>query len=137
MKVWTDSRWIYSLETFGDYKGREFHLSGESYGGRYLPVFASEIVYQNDMLKRSGSKRTPINLKSVLIGNGLSDVVSMATSYYDQACTKASGIGHPVLDIKTCVEMQQSVKRCDKWLDRVCRQSYVPLPCLPSRIVSY
>ncbi|KAL8283173.1 hypothetical protein RQP46_005951 [Phenoliferia psychrophenolica] len=115
---------------FPDLKDRAFHLSGESYGGRYLPVFATEILYQNSLLaKKKDSKVSPINLKSVIIGNGLTDVVSMTTSYYDQACTAASGLGKPVLDVKACVAMQQEVKRCDKWLNKVCRDSLVQPEC--------
>jgi len=41
-------------------------MAGESYGGRYLPIFASYIHDQNRQLKEYGI--TPINLKSVLIG---------------------------------------------------------------------
>ncbi|KAM0751196.1 peptidase S10, serine carboxypeptidase [Meredithblackwellia eburnea MCA 4105] len=112
------------IESFPEFKGRKFHLSGESYGGRYLPVFATEILYRNEKLaKKTDSKVAPINLQSVLIGNGLTDVVSMTTSYYDQACTAANGVGHPVLDVKACMEMQQAVKRCDKWLEAKCRVS--------------
>ena len=36
--------------------------------GRYLPVFAAEILQQNKILEAAGS--TPINLASILIGNG-------------------------------------------------------------------
>ena len=79
-------------------------------------------MHQNQLLAKSNSKRAPINLKSVLIGNGLSDAVTMTTSYYDQACSAKNGIGRPVLDIKACITMQQSVKRCDLWLERVCRE---------------
>lgn len=49
----------------------KFHMAGESYGGRYLPVFASEIFDMNTELKAGGW--TPIPLKSVMIGNGLTD----------------------------------------------------------------
>ncbi|KAG8752647.1 hypothetical protein FRC12_011847 [Ceratobasidium sp. 428] len=59
------------FETFSKFKGREFHMSGESYGGRYLPVFASEIIDQNKRAEAGGF--APINLKSVLIGNGWTD----------------------------------------------------------------
>lgn len=122
------------LQAFPHLASNTFHLSGESYAGRYLPVFATEIVHQNAKLAKSHSKglkkdRQPIPLSSVLIGNGLTDTVSMVTSYYDQACTAASGLGKPVLDVKECVQMQQSVKKCDKWLQKVCRDSVVQPEC--------
>lgn len=59
------------FQTFDKFKGREFHLAGESYGGRYLPVFASAIADQNIWLVSRGLE--PINLKSVMIGNGFTD----------------------------------------------------------------
>lgn len=75
------------FETFSKFQGREFHMSGESYGvclslstsapimtllqGRYLPVFASAVY--DAIAKAVAEERTPINLKSVLIGNGLTD----------------------------------------------------------------
>lgn len=40
--------------------------------GRYLPVFASEIIDRNQVAIREG--RPTINLKSVLIGNGITDI---------------------------------------------------------------
>lgn len=40
--------------------------------GRYLPVFASEIVDQNQRAELEG--RSKINLVSVLIGNGITDI---------------------------------------------------------------
>jgi carboxypeptidase C (cathepsin A) len=55
-------------------------MTGESYGvgpasvsllivqGRYLPVFASAVYDQNEKILQQG--RTPINLQSVMIGNG-------------------------------------------------------------------
>ncbi|KAI5478285.1 serine carboxypeptidase [Pseudohyphozyma bogoriensis] len=116
------------LNTFTEFKGRNLHLSGESYAGRYLPVFASEIVWRNQWAVKKG-KEPSINLKSVLIGNGLTDSVSMSTSYYDQACSSSNGLGKPVLDIKSCMTMQQEVKRCDAWLEKVCRSSVSQPEC--------
>lgn len=40
--------------------------------GRYLPVFASEIYDQNQIAVAQG--RPPLNLTSVLIGNGNTDI---------------------------------------------------------------
>lgn len=49
-------------------------LMRQSAGGRYLPVFATEILYQNSLLaKKKDSKVSPINLKSVIIGKSLTD----------------------------------------------------------------
>jgi len=118
------------LQAFPHLADNAFHLSGESYAGRYLPVFATEIVHQNTKLAKKAKKdRKPIKLKSVLIGNGVTDSISMVTSYYDQACTATSGLGRPALDVKACVQMQQSVQKCDKWLKKVCRDSLVQPEC--------
>lgn len=54
------------FENFSKFKGRAFHMAGESYGGRYIPVFASEVYDQNERLVEAGM--TPINLQSVMIG---------------------------------------------------------------------
>ena len=81
-------------------------MAGESYGGRYIPVFAAYVYDQNQVLQEAGL--TPINLASVMIGNGLTDFYTMATSYYDMACTPVSV--PPVLDIKTCVRMKHAVE---------------------------
>jgi carboxypeptidase C (cathepsin A) len=54
------------FEHFSQFKGRPFHMSGESYGGRYLPLFASAVHDLNPRLVKAGY--TPINLTSVLIG---------------------------------------------------------------------
>ena len=46
-------------------QGKEFYVSGESYAGVYIPTLATHIL--ND---KSEDK---VNLKGVLIGNGLTD----------------------------------------------------------------
>ena len=54
------------FETFSSFKGRPFHLTGESYAGRYLPVYAATVYDQNEYLIEKGL--TPVNLQSVMIG---------------------------------------------------------------------
>ena len=63
-------------------------MAGESYGvsanshlniyfisstwkGRYIPVYAAAVYEQNKALKAAGIE--PVNLKSVMIGNGITD----------------------------------------------------------------
>ncbi|KAG8786042.1 hypothetical protein FRC12_016980 [Ceratobasidium sp. 428] len=104
------------FETFSKFKGREFHMSGESYGGRYLPVFASEIIDQNKRAEVGGF--APINLKSVLIGNGWTDFKTMIESYYEIQCKNLSVV--PFQDISTCVKMKQALPRCMNMLTKEC-----------------
>ena len=93
------------FETFSQFAGRPLHLSGESYGvrilllvaiagpfcrlfsdettssqGRYLPVFASEIIDQNAVAVQEN--RSPINLQSVLIGNGITDISTFVGFFF-------------------------------------------------------
>ena len=51
---------------FSKFQGRGFHMAGESYGGRYIPVFAAEVYDQNAKLVEAGM--SPINLTSIMIG---------------------------------------------------------------------
>ena len=60
------------FQTFKEFQGRDYYMSGESYGGRYLPLFASAILDGNKALVKHGLE--PVNLKGVLIGNGLTDL---------------------------------------------------------------
>ncbi|KZV85984.1 serine carboxypeptidase [Exidia glandulosa HHB12029] len=113
------------FETFKSFEGREFHMSGESYGGRYLPVFASAVYDANAKAVAEG--RTPINLKSVLIGNGITDTYTMTYSYYDMVCTNASV--DPILPIESCVRMRAALPRCKKWAKEACIDSYDSMAC--------
>ena len=53
---------------------------------------------------------TPVNLSSVMIGNGITDYFKMTLSYYDMMCTAASVA--PILDIETCVGIKRTVSTC-------------------------
>ncbi|KAJ6545213.1 Alpha/Beta hydrolase protein [Mycena capillaripes] len=87
---------------FTKFQGRGFHMSGESYGGRYVPVFAAAVYDQNPRLVKAGIP--PINLTSVMIGNGMTDIPTLLPSWYEMQCSPVSL--PPVHDIKTCVEMK-------------------------------
>ena len=49
---------------FKDFAANDFYISGESYGGMYIPYTAKAVVDGNDL----GNPK--INLKGILIGNG-------------------------------------------------------------------
>ncbi|TDL20456.1 alpha/beta-hydrolase [Rickenella mellea] len=113
------------FETFHKFKGRGFHLSGESYAGRYLPVYASEIYDQN--AKLAAANLTTVNLKSVLIGNGQVDFFQQLKSYYHMQCTGV--VVAPMQPISTCVRMQKAIPRCEKWTKAACVDHFDLMEC--------
>ncbi|KIJ17963.1 hypothetical protein PAXINDRAFT_167613 [Paxillus involutus ATCC 200175] len=117
------------FENFGQFKGRAFHMAGESYGGRYIPVFAAEVYDQNAKLVEAGL--TPINLQSIIIGNGMTDYFTMSPSYIDMQCTAASVF--PISSISSCVRMKQALPRCQKWTLESCINQYDAMGCGAAR----
>uniref|UniRef100_A0A804I997 Carboxypeptidase n=1 Tax=Musa acuminata subsp. malaccensis TaxID=214687 RepID=A0A804I997_MUSAM len=56
------------LERFQEYKSHDFFITGESYGGHYVPQLASLILRNNMKMNQS-----TINLKGIAIGNAYID----------------------------------------------------------------
>lgn len=100
------SKDVYSLlalffKQFPQYAKQDFHIAGESYAGHYIPEDASEIL---------SHANSGINLKSIMIGNGLTDPKTQYAYYPPMACGKG---GHPaVLSSSTCNSMQNAVASC-------------------------
>ncbi|GJE98981.1 peptidase S10, serine carboxypeptidase [Phanerochaete sordida] len=113
------------FEHFSKFKGRGFHFAGESYGGRYIPVFAAAVYEQNARLLEAHV--TPINLQSVLIGNGCTDWTTMHRGYYEMQCTHVET--HPVQGISTCVEIKRRLSRCEKWFRASCIDTKDAINC--------
>ncbi|ORX35568.1 Alpha/Beta hydrolase protein [Kockovaella imperatae] len=104
-----------------DLHGRPFHMSGESYGGRYLPLFASAVFDNNAKLKKDGIE--PINLQSVLIGNGLTSIFTTIDTQYELMCTKHIDLGYAVMPIKACVELVEQLPKCHQMLKKHCLET--------------
>ncbi|KAI0354049.1 serine carboxypeptidase [Trametes cingulata] len=113
------------FEHFTKFQGRALHLAGESYGGRYIPVFAARIYDKNAQLVEAGI--TPINLTSIMIGNGCTDFSTMFTSYYDAQC--ADPTFPPVQGISDCVRMKQLVPRCEQRFRDSCVDKVDSIDC--------
>ncbi|RDA86740.1 hypothetical protein CP532_4203 [Ophiocordyceps camponoti-leonardi (nom. inval.)] len=118
---------VYALLTlffhqFPEYAKQDFHIAGESYGGHYLPVFASEILSHKDR---------NINLKTIMIGNGLTDGYTQYEYYRPMACGKG---GYPaVLDESTCKSMDNALGRCQS-LIKQCYDTESAFLCVPASI---
>ncbi|XP_019152737.1 PREDICTED: putative serine carboxypeptidase-like 23 [Ipomoea nil] len=72
------------LERFPHYKNRDFYITGESYGGHFVPQLAYTILAHNNK-----SNRTFINLKGIAIGNPLLDLGITLKSVYEYLWTHA------------------------------------------------
>ncbi|KAF9728365.1 hypothetical protein PMIN02_008330 [Paraphaeosphaeria minitans] len=118
---------IYALLTlffkqFPEYSHQSFHISGESYAGHYIPVFASEIL---------SHKKRNINLQSILIGNGLTDGLTQYEYYRPMACGEG---GWPaVLDESQCQSMDNAYPRCASLIEN-CYSSESVWSCVPASI---
>lgn len=88
---------------FPEYSTQDFHISGQSYAGHWIPSTGSEIVTKN---------YTKINLKSLLIGNGLSDPLSQYKHYRPMAC--GEGGQKSVLSDSDCKSMDRGLPDCEK-----------------------
>ncbi|EPS41995.1 hypothetical protein H072_4030 [Dactylellina haptotyla CBS 200.50] len=110
------------FEQFPEYASQDFHIAGESYAGHYIPVFAHEIL---------SHKKRNINLKSVLIGNGLTDGLTQYEYYEPMACGKG---GYPaVLSESQCKSMKDSYPRCASMIEN-CYNSESSWTCVPASI---
>lgn len=118
---------IYALLTlffkqFPEYAKQDFHIAGESYAGHYIPVFAAEIL---------SHKKRNINLKSLLIGNGLTDGLKQYEYYRPMACGDG---GYPaVLDEPECQSMDNALPRCQSLIQN-CYDSESVWSCVPASI---
>jgi len=56
--------------TYPQFKDNDFYISGESYAGIYIPTLAQQVVLGN-----IANPSTAINLKGILVGNGVTDEV--------------------------------------------------------------
>ncbi|KAJ7144487.1 serine carboxypeptidase [Mycena epipterygia] len=127
---------------FKKFQGRGFHMTGESFGGRSVPVYAAAVYDQNALLVKAGIP--PINISSVMLGNGMTDMPSMMPAWYEIQCSSASVA--PVQDIRyvsrdvskmslysiqcrICVEMKARLSRCTNWMKEACQDQFDFISC--------
>jgi len=121
------SKDVYALLTlffhqFPQYAKQDFHIAGESYAGHYVPVFSQEILSHKDR---------NINLKSALVGNGLTDGYTQYAYYGPMACGEG---GYPaVLSESQCQSIANAVPRCQS-LIQGCYDSESAWRCVPAGI---
>lgn len=74
------------LSKYQQYASLDFHVTGESYAGHYIPAIGKVISENNAALDPDNQLLVPIKLKSLAIGNGLTDPFNQYASYPEMAC---------------------------------------------------
>ncbi|CDH59771.1 carboxypeptidase y precursor [Lichtheimia corymbifera JMRC:FSU:9682] len=124
------------FKEFSQYSTLDFHIAGESYAGHYIPAIGGELNRNNKgsysfntaSLTEYASTLAKINLKSLLVGNGLTDPKIQYKYYSKMACENSYG---PVLDQSTCDAMDRQYPAC-KTLIENCYSSQNVFSCLPA-----
>ncbi|KLO15782.1 peptidase S10 serine carboxypeptidase [Schizopora paradoxa] len=115
------------FETFSKFKGAGLHLAGESYAGHFVPIFASEISDQNMEARNEG--REEINLKSMIIGNGITDIMTEYPGRFEVLCGKGA-LSAPPKSTSECVRMRAALPRCQQRMLHSCRETFDAIDCL-------
>ncbi|OQD83817.1 hypothetical protein PENANT_c015G03269 [Penicillium antarcticum] len=89
---------IFISEIFPEKQFSDFHLSGESYAGKYIPYLGAEIITQNERYPRE----IQVNLKSCLVGNGFMSPKDIFFGYWETLCTTNPGVETPVFNNTRC-----------------------------------
>lgn len=119
---------------YTQYANSPFHISGESYGGHYLPAISSEIIRHNKAIPEIRAQDDPIkiNFQSMLIGNGWTEPLTQFKEYETYGCT-VDGPYKPLFDDETCKKMRDNYPRCEK-LSRACYDHPNSLTCVSAGI---
>ncbi|CDS13932.1 hypothetical protein LRAMOSA06105 [Lichtheimia ramosa] len=139
----TAAKDVYALlqlffKEFPQYADLDFHVAGESYGGHYVPAIGSELNRNNKAKLDTSSSDisawtstlSTINLKSLLIGNGLTDPLIQYKYYSKHACGNSYG---PVLEQEVCDKMDDKYPACAKLIEK-CYAAQDLLACMPAVI---
>lgn len=100
----------------------DFHIAAESYGGHYAPNIASVVNKKNKEIRAIGNVELfkEINLKSVILGNGITEPYTQLGTVPDFLCNGP----YPILDNDgpKCAELRSKVPTCQR-LIKACYHS--------------
>lgn len=115
---------LFTTDVFPDLADNEFHITGESYAGHYVPALGAQIVSQNLLYP----KRPQINLKSTFTGNAYVSPLDTAFGYWETLCTTNPGVKSPIFNQTRCDIMAAHLPRCLD-LARLCYDHPDPAIC--------
>jgi cathepsin A (carboxypeptidase C) len=115
------------FQTYPKYSNLDLHITGESYAGHYVPAIGKAIAEGNNYLKHDLAS---LKLKSLAIGNGLTDPKVQYAYYPDMACDNTYG---PILDEATCDDMRSKYNTCRGLIDS-CYKYKTAWTCVPGAV---
>ncbi|PVH77468.1 alpha/beta-hydrolase [Cadophora sp. DSE1049] len=95
-------------DAFPELAGMPIHLAGESYAGRYVPEYAAAILEYNSRIREPDR----IPLRSIMVGNGMSNMGEQWPALYDTGCYEHHGIA-PIFNETDCSAMATAANRCE------------------------
>ncbi|KAK2991488.1 hypothetical protein RJ640_016523, partial [Escallonia rubra] len=104
------------FKRYPHYRTRDFYIMGESYSGFYIPELADMIIKRNMV----GDSSTVVNLKGVMIGNGImnDDTDSRGSADYIWSHALISDETHSGL-IEHCTGSGKNDQKCEEFEARV------------------
>lgn len=109
------------FQQFPEYSHLDFHISGESYAGIYIPLIATEILAHEKKL---------FELTSILIGNGITNPVVQFQYYEPMLC--GQGGYKAVIPPESCAKLAVQTDRCEKLTAACYALGYSKLACVPA-----
>ena len=104
------------FKKFPSFKGRDFYISGESYAGIYVPTLANQVILYN----KGVSESNKINLKGILVGNGVADWnYDVTIAMLDFAFTHHLTSYELRLDFNKYCIMEYDYAKCDNILEEI------------------
>ncbi|KAF2010200.1 alpha/beta-hydrolase [Aaosphaeria arxii CBS 175.79] len=123
---------LFVSEIFPKLKDRDFHITGESYAGHYVPTLGAQIVAQNALYP----KRPQVNLQSIFVGNGYVSPMDTAFGYWETLCSTNPGVKSPIFNQTRCDIMAANLPRCMD-LARLCYSHPDPAICIVAESVCW
>ncbi|KAJ5535891.1 hypothetical protein N7513_009077 [Penicillium frequentans] len=115
---------LFISEVFPRHLNSSFHLSGESYAGKYIPALGTQIVKQNKLYPNEPQ----VQLRSCLVGDGYMSPKDSAFGYWETLCTTNPGVAEPVFNKTRCDFMAANMPRCMEVMD-ICIRNPDPAIC--------
>uniref|UniRef100_A0A0N5CGB2 Carboxypeptidase n=1 Tax=Strongyloides papillosus TaxID=174720 RepID=A0A0N5CGB2_STREA len=95
------------LQRFPEYNGRDFYITGESYGGVYLPTLGLKLI---NLIQ---SNQLNLTLKGIAIGNGILSQKQQVNSYINLNYIRGALEFSEYTALSKCCDSSQPLYKCN------------------------